>query len=406
MDAIQGEKLDELNMNLLFSKMGKELGVQMGDYSRSKEAYKAFEMTAQRRRLLKKQMEEDMKKHLVQIVEKLCNLLNKPVPDVDGRKLYQTMIDTINAFDNDGSGALNFSEFKEAWRFLQKPDDDRRIKSAFDNQDVDGSGHVDQNEFAFALMGSEALKYGPLADMELLNGMLDQVSGNMMAQLAAEGSMKKSAAQKADENSALRNRLEVLKKNQDSEMARIIGKINGLAGMDAVKFMSEEEMDKILYDVFKKFDVDGSGTMELPEFKVAWRKELNLGGTDSEISKAFSDVDVDNSGVIEISEFKEAIKGERMAELNMKVIASNMENSIDSLADYMKNFKQRYENAMATAKRRRAMRAKFVNRLMQRAGELLEKLEQVDSDTKTTKDEKGAKFYRQLMETFDAFDKA
>merc|ERR1712117_442853 len=129
-----------------------------------------------------------------------------------------------------------------------------------------------------------------------------------------------------------------------------------MGGMDAVKFMSVAEMDKILYDVFKKFDVDGSGTMELPEFKVAWRKELNLGGTDSEISKAFNDVDVDNSGVIEITEFKEAIKGERMAELNMKVIASNMKNSI-----------QRYENAMATAKRRRAMRAKFVNRLMQRA---------------------------------------
>eukprot|EP00493_Phyllostaurus_siculus_P020793 UN21118 len=169
--------------------------------------------------------------------------------------------------------------------------------------------------------------------------------------------------------------------------------------------MSDAEMDKILYDVFKKFDVDGSGTMELPEFKVAWRKELNLGGTDAEIAKAFRDVDVDNSGVIEISEFKEAIKGERMAELNMKVIASNMENSIDSLSDYMKNFKERYDQAMATAKRRRAMRAQFVNRLMQRAGDLLNKLETVDSDTKVAKDEEGAKFYRQLMETFDAFDK-
>merc|ERR1712079_704997 len=253
-----------------------------------------------------------------------------------------------NAFDNDGSGALNFSEFKEAWRFLQKPGDDRRIKSAFDNQDVDGSGHVDQNEFAFALMGSEALKYGPLADMELLNGMLDQVSGNMMAQLAAEGAMKKSAAQQASENDALRKRLETLKAQQDSDMAKMIGKINALAGMDAIKFMSEEEMDKILYDVFKKFDVDGSGTMELPEFKVAWRKELNLGGTDAEIAKAFKDVDVDNSGVIEITEFKDAIKGERMAELNMKVIASNMESSIDSLADYMQNFKKRYDQAMAT----------------------------------------------------------
>merc|ERR1712142_438610 len=151
-------------------------------------------------------MEEDMKTNLTVLVDKLCTLLNEPVPDPEGRKLYQTMTDTFNAFDNDGSGALNFSEFKEAWRFLQKPGDDRRIKSAFDNQDVDGSGHVDQNEFAFALMGSEALKYGPLADMELLNGMLDTVSGNMMAQVLAEGSMKKSAAQQASDNEALRKR--------------------------------------------------------------------------------------------------------------------------------------------------------------------------------------------------------
>merc|ERR1719277_1515924 len=169
----------------------------MGDYSKSKQSFKAFEITAQRRRLLKQKMEEDMKANVEQVVRKLCDALSEPLPDEQGRQLYKTMMDTFNAFDNDGSGALNFSEFKEAWRFLQKPGDDARIKAAFDNQDVDGSLHVDSNEFAFAVMGSEALKYGPLADMELLNGMLDQVSGNMMAQLAAEGSMKKSAAQQA-----------------------------------------------------------------------------------------------------------------------------------------------------------------------------------------------------------------
>merc|ERR1719216_258955 len=238
-EAITGEKMDELNMNLIFAKMGDELGVKLENVASSKDRFKSFEMTAQRRRVLKKKMEEDMKSNLAVLVGKLCELLNKPVPDVDGRKLYQTMIDTFNAFDNDGSGALNFSEFKEAWRFLQKPGDDRRIKSAFDNQDVDGSLHVDQNEFAFALMGQEALKYGPLAEMELLNGMLDQVSGNMMAQLAAEGSMKKSAEQQARDNDALRRRLETLKSQQDSDMAKMIGKINALAGMDELKFMSE-----------------------------------------------------------------------------------------------------------------------------------------------------------------------
>merc|ERR1712012_874078 len=147
----------------------------------------------------------------------------------------------------------------------------------------------------------------------------------------------------------------------------MISKINGLMGMDAIQSMTEAEMDRILYEVFKKFDADGSGTMELPEFKVAWKKELKLGGTDAEISKAFRDVDTDRSGVIEITEFKDAIKGERMAELNMRVIASNMEGSIDSLAKYMSGYKEKYAKAMATAKRRRKMRNQFLNKLMQRA---------------------------------------
>ena len=46
-------------------------------------------------------------------------------------------------------------------------------------------------------------------------------------------------------------------------------------------------MDKILAEVFQKFDRDGSGTMELPEFKRAWQQELKLSGTDKEIKQAF-----------------------------------------------------------------------------------------------------------------------
>merc|ERR1740123_2252782 len=104
-------------------------------------------------------------------------------------------------------------------------------------------------------------------------------------------------------------------------------------------------------------------------------------------------------------EFKQAIKGERLAELNMKVIASNMESSIDSLASYMANFKERYDNAVKTARRRRKMRQHFQTRLMQRSSELLDKLEDADSDQKNQRDTEGSKMYRQLMETFDAFDK-
>jgi len=144
------------------------------------------------------------------------------LPDAEGRKLYNTMTQTFNAFDGDGSGALNFSEFKEAWRFLQRPGTDEDIKRSFDNQDIDGSLHVDQDEFAFAIMGEKALQYGPLADIELLNKLLARVSGDMVAMLSDSSNTKKTVAQQARENEALRRRMEALKSQNDEEMSRLI----------------------------------------------------------------------------------------------------------------------------------------------------------------------------------------
>merc|ERR1712042_105801 len=82
-----------------------------------------------------------------------------------------------------------------------------------------------------------------------------------------------------------------------------------------------------------------------------------------------------------------------------------MENSIDSLGKYMTNFRVRYQKAVDSAKRRRQARNKYINRLMGRIEELFQKLEEVNAETQQYKDTEGAKFYRQLMETLDAFDK-
>ena len=47
------------------------------------------------------------------------------------------------------------------------------IKQTFDSVDVDGSGLVEWAEFAFSLMGEKPLQFRTLADLEILNELLD-----------------------------------------------------------------------------------------------------------------------------------------------------------------------------------------------------------------------------------------
>eukprot|EP00494_Astrolonche_serrata_P031325 UN31594 len=174
--------------------------------------------------------------------------------------------------------------------------------------------------------------------------------------------------------------------------------------MDPIKMMGENDMNKILTEIFEKFDRNGNGTMELREFKQAWR-DLKLSGSDQEIVRAFHKVDTDRSGVIELPEFKTAIKGERFAELNMQTLVDNMEGTLSSLDTYLKNFKEKYQKAVATARRRKKNRGKMIQTIANRAVEILGKLNEVNAEENVEKDEEGARFYRQLCETYDAYDK-
>lgn len=61
--------------------------------------------------------------------------------------------------------------------------------------------------------------------------------------------------------------------------------------------LTDEQIDKILVETFNKFDNDGSGELEFPEFTEAWRF-LGLKGSLDEIRNAYKTVDTDGSGKI------------------------------------------------------------------------------------------------------------
>merc|ERR1712117_75847 len=96
--------------------------------------------------------------------------------DPEKAAFYQQTKDTFNAFDKDGSGKLDVVEFVSAWGFLGQPGTEEEVQNIFASIDCDQSGHIESTEFVFAVMGEDAMKYGALADMELLNKLLQNTS--------------------------------------------------------------------------------------------------------------------------------------------------------------------------------------------------------------------------------------
>ena len=62
------------------------------------------------------------------------------------------------------------------------------LRNAFNSVDLDQSGLVDRDEFILSIMGPDAVKFGPIADMERLDAMMDglmQLISNHRGELAS-----------------------------------------------------------------------------------------------------------------------------------------------------------------------------------------------------------------------------
>merc|ERR1712054_79691 len=111
-------------------------------------AFERFQATVKRRRLMKKEYEDQLASMSATMIDKLCALLgrDKPEKDAEAEKLWNTLKDTFNAFDKDGSLELGYPEYVDAWKFLGRGNDENEIKAVWDSVDIDGSGLIDWTE--------------------------------------------------------------------------------------------------------------------------------------------------------------------------------------------------------------------------------------------------------------------
>ena len=103
-----------------------------------------------------------------------------------------------------------------------------------------------------------------------------------------------------------------------------------------------------LYATFKKFDNDGRGRLERPEFHKAW-EFLGLKATPAEIDRSFDKVDVDASGLVHRYEFSNATKGSRLAELSLTVLISNMDGKLEGMEAFFENYKRKLKESQDMA---------------------------------------------------------
>ncbi len=92
----------------------------------------------------------------------------------------------------------------------------------YDSVDVDGSGAIVWSEFVFALMGRAALNFGPLANLEALNNLL-QYTKNLLKSMSSDlADTQVSMNERAERNSELRARLTSMRNEFEGEMGGML----------------------------------------------------------------------------------------------------------------------------------------------------------------------------------------
>ena len=257
-------------------------------------------------------------------------------------------------------------------------------------------------------MGESALEFGALADLEHLNVLLQDTS-SLLASLRddlAESQM--SNGERAERNAELRARLETMKGDMNKQFSGIFTKMLGIIGKDPSELLTDEQINKLLFETFKKFDKDQSGELEAPEFIKAWQF-LGLKGGEAEINRAFGDVDTNRSGKIDKFEFASAIKNNRTEELSLTVLLTQMDGHLEGMEGFFDEYKRKareaeeeaqanlalsrgdYEAFQKATRRRRLRKKEMEHNIQKKTHELVVELRDIAGEPEV--DDEGLKMF-------------
>eukprot|EP00492_Amphilonche_elongata_P000273 TRINITY_DN1138_c0_g1_i1.p1 TRINITY_DN1138_c0_g1~~TRINITY_DN1138_c0_g1_i1.p1 ORF type:complete len:156 (+),score=39.51 TRINITY_DN1138_c0_g1_i1:59-469(+) len=111
-----------------------------------------------------------------------------------------------------------------------------------------------------------------------------------------------------------------------------------LTGVNPEDVLSEAEIREHLESAFNKFDENKNGRLDKWEFTQAWFF-LGLKGTQDETHGSFDKVDSDSSGFVDIDEFCNAIRSDRLMELNLKQLLTKLGVQFDDKEARFKAFR-------------------------------------------------------------------
>jgi len=182
------------------------------------------------------------------------------------------IISEFRKFDEDGDSMLSRSELKRGLERVGVQFSDYEFKRLVLRMDKDDTGFVDYSEFMRHMEAPEAMQKG------------------------------------ADQGSLIHN-----KAFHEAQKEKVPHMLSGAEKRDRDLIMAiREKADQRSSNARKlmaKFDNDGSGQLDYPEFRRGLEQGLNMPMKDEEFSRIVTLFDPDHSGQIDYLEFSECIKG-------------------------------------------------------------------------------------------------